>query len=420
MGTVVTGAWQKVWIIERSRRRGKSYQVVRWDAVAGRRVYVRSFRTERLASEYAQKVELHINGAGPEPVLYAPRPCDQQQAERTAEPPTGRPWADAWRAWLATRPVRIKTRTDYESRFRHFASQARIDQVEQVTPEIVSEFLQGIKAKGGADATTAGYLRVLRPFFRWARGVESPITPELLATWKPYRQHKRKRPHIYTPDEFERIMASCEQVGPASRARSESERDGLWWKTFITLLNDTGLRLGEAVHLIWQDVDFDAQELKIQPHVGLDGVLPWQPKGKAHRTVPLSPRLLELLAERQAAAPDKVPYVFLPASRYADVLRNGAGKTGEILHSVRKGFVKIRRRAAVLEGCIHDWRRTFITHWLLKMKPSEVQLLAGHEDIQTTLKIYGEVCDADVVAKAKAILHSTESASSNSSTVEAG
>ena len=61
-------------------------------------------------------------------------------------------------------------------------------------------------------------------------------------------------------------------------------------------------------------------------------------------------------------------------------------------------------------------RRTFVTNWLRHpgMSPEEVQLLAGHEDIQTTLKIYAQVSAADVIAKAKRLLQNSNDRASNS------
>lgn len=131
-------------------------------------------------------------------------------------------------------------------------------------------------------ATTAAYLRVLVAFFRSARPADYPVTKQIIANWKPYKHRKRERPHYYTDDEFQRILKVCD----AFKSR-KGQRDGLWWKTFITPLHDCGVRMNEAAHLIWRDVDFEAAELRIASHVNLKGVFPWRPKCKGLPPSPL-------------------------------------------------------------------------------------------------------------------------------------
>jgi len=225
----------------------------------------------------------------------------------------------------------------------------------------------------------------------------------LKAIWRPYGKHKRARPHYYSDQELEDIILACDQVEMGRRGY----RTPLWWNVFITLLHDTAVRLSEAGHLIWREVNFEGGVIRIQPHERLQGVLPWKSKASgSHRTIPMTPRLIGLLADLQARQPEGVPYVFLPKARYLELQRKGIAKCGEILCGIRKGFVKIRRRAGIDEGTIHDMRRTCITNWARhpEMKPKDVQLLAGHEDIQTTLDIYTMIEEGDVVEKAKRIL----------------
>ena len=57
-------------------------------------------------------------------------------------------------------------------------------------------------------------------------------------------------------------------------------------------------------------------------------------------------------------------------------------------------------------------RRTCITNWARdpELKPKDVQVLAGHEDIQTTLAVYTIVEEDDVVEKQKRIIRRRASA----------
>lgn len=66
-----------------------------------------------------------------------------------------------------------------------------------------------------------------------------------------------------------------------------------------------------------------------------------------------------------------------------------------------KKFKQIREEAGVAEGCIHDLRRTCITNWARRLQSADVQILAGHEDIQTTLAFYVEVDRSEAVERAR-------------------
>ena len=403
--------WKKVWIIPRPRKRGSSFQVVYHDRGRSRRHYDRSFRSERLAKEYARKLELFLNGAGPKPELAEASADGGPDSEAEL-----RSWDQTTSAWVDNGPRRQKTRDTYRLMLKRFAKLAGPEFVEDVTEAMVSGFLVNLRDDGRSAATTAAYLRVLAAFFRSVRPDNTPVTRELVARWRPYKDRKRARPHFFTPGEFQRMLQSCDLLP----ARCPGDRTPLWWKTFISVLYECGLRLNEAAHLIWHDIDFEASELRVAPHANLKGVAPWRPKGKALRTLPMPTSLVNLFTRMHEEHGEGVPYVFLPVPRYVQMLQEGFKPGRDLLHSVRKGFVRIRDLAGIPEGMIHDMRRTFVTNWLRNpgMSPEEVQILAGHEDIQTTLSIYSEVNEAEVVAKAKRIIqNSNDRASSKASTV---
>ena len=403
--------WKKVWIIPRPRKRGSSFQVVYHDHRRSRRRYDRSFRSERLAKEYARKLELFLNGAGPKPELSEASTNGGLDSEAELQP-----WEETTSAWVDNGSRRQKTRDTYRLMLNRFAEMAGPEFVEDATEAMISGFLVRLRNDGRSAATTAAYLRVLAAFFRSVRPGDTPVTRELIARWNPYKDRKRARPHFFSPAELQKMLKACDQLP----ARCPGDRTPLWWKTFISVLYGCGLRLNEAAHLIWRDIDFEASELRVAPHANLKGVASWRPKGKALRTLPMPPSLVNLFVQMQEAQGEGVPYVFLSVHRYIRLLQEGFKPGQDLLHSVRKGFVKIRDLAGVPEGMIHDMRRTFVTNWLRKpeMSPEEVQILAGHEDIQTTLSIYSEVSEADVVAKAKRIVqNSNDSASSRASTV---
>lgn len=403
--------YYKVNLIKRKRQRYTSY-ITRYFR-DGKATYGRSFHDKRLAEGYANALEQFINGDGPDP--------DAMPSQPDPAPATGYAriqFADAKEQWLSTGRARAKTRIGYRSVLKVFAEATQVEFLDDVTERTVSDFLDSLRRKGHSLPTIALYARVLRAFFNAVRPDDNPVTKKAREAWRPYAKREKARPHYFTPAEFNTIIAACDLVGTkkvATKGRGagkpgrglrSSDRDGLWWKTLITLLHDCGLRIGEATNLIWRDVDFAAEVIRVQPHDGLPGILEWRPKGKQHRAVPMTPQLSDLLAKHQGRQPEGLPYVFLSSDRYATVKARPPKPGADLIGAVDKGFRKIRRQAGVAEGSLHDWRRTAIINWLEMpgLTPRDVQLLAGHDDLNTTLGIYVALTNAQAVDKVKKII----------------
>ena len=80
---------------------------------------------------------------------------------------------------------------------------------------------------------------------------------------------RRRRPHIFTDEEIERLMAE------AARRRSPTGLRALTYATLLGLLASTGLRPGEALALDRSDVDLDNGILSIrQTKFGKSRIVP--------------------------------------------------------------------------------------------------------------------------------------------------
>ena len=111
--------------------------------------------------------------------------------------------------------------------------------------------------------------------------------------------------------------------------------------------------------------------------------------------MPLIEEVAKLLTAIQLELPEKQPYFFLPPDRYEYMMKLKA--TGKLIDRVakcpeanfRRGWKLICKRAAVEAVTFHDLRATCITEWFEQgMMPHEVQRLAGHSSIDTTMKYY--------------------------------
>lgn len=385
--------YRRVWIREYKGKRGTTYRVCFYDSEKKARRTIRTFQSKRIARGFRDKYQAYLNGEGPNPAEASEPGAEHHQPKRL--------WSEAVTEWIESGPTKQTTRSTYRSLLNQFGRRAKVVCVEDVNEAIVSNFLSDLKRRGRSLATCAAYLRTLAAFFAWVNPERSPITKKLISRWTPYKDRKRARPHYYTSEEYEALLAACDSI----EVQRAEQRDPLWWKCFIAVLYHAGLRLNEAAHLIWRDIDFERAILKIQPRVRLTGVFEWRPKGKARRAIPVSDEVMNLLIQMQEQQAEGVPYVFLSKTRYLELRRKGCPQR-DILCGIGKTFKRIRDAADISEGAIHDMRRTCITNWAKQpgLTPKDVQILAGHSDLNTTLVIYTMTSEDEVVEKTRKLI----------------
>ncbi len=121
----------------------------------------------------------------------------------------------------------------------------------------------------------------------------------------------------------------------------------------------------------------------------------WVVKDKDRREVPLTEEDAQLLIDIQTELPEGQPYLLLSPERYQRLLKLKA--KGLLIDSVRKcpdgnfrrNWQMICKIAGILDGTFHDLRATCITEWFEQgLMPHEVQRLAGHSSIDTTMNYY--------------------------------
>ena len=171
---------------------------------------------------------------------------------------------------------------------------------------------------------------------------------------------RRRKPHIYAPEEVTRLLAAAARLGPATSFRAST------YETLFGLLAATGMRISEALALQVADVT-------------ADGLLIRATKFQKNRLLPLHGtvraalcRYLQLQA-RIASASDSlfvsVEHGPLPYDTVAGTfrrlarslgLRGGAGQPGPRIHDLRHTFA-----VRSLEGCASD--RQAITRHLLAL-----------------------------------------------------
>lgn len=228
----------------------------------------------------------------------------------------------------------------------------------------------------------AGRLTTVRPFARYLTGFE-PRTEVPDTRLLPFRP-KRAKPYLYSQREICRLMAAAEALPSRQALRPWTMR------TLIGLLAVTGMRLGEALALMREDVDLKADILTIRGS-----------KFQKSRLVPLHPstsRAIALYAQRRDAFLDQRDSERAQHRRDGNFLLTGRGRKFWA-SEVHKSFYVISR-AAGLRGPginrgprLHDLRHRFATETLLRWSRTGTEIerqmpvlttYLGHSNISDT------------------------------------
>lgn len=153
---------------------------------------------------------------------------------------------------------------------------------------------------------------------------------------------------------------------------------------FVELLLYTGLRRGEALGLMWSDIDFDQARLTVNRSIVYSNtdssgeINPDLKTVNANRMVPIVPQLLEDLKKAKQAS----------GSLYVFSMRDGSFLSKP---SFRSMWEIVERRTDDLGFSVHphQLRHTCITKWVeCGIDPKIAQDFAGHSDAMFTMNTY--------------------------------
>ena len=250
-----------------------------------------------------------------------------------------------------------------------------------LTPQAVQAAYAALLQKGlsrrSVEQTHTVLHRALRQAVLWGLMLRNPT--EAVTVPRP----NRREMHTLTEEE----------VGRLFQATKGHRLHTLW-----VLLATTGLRLGEALGLLWSDIDFAGDRLVMnralqrQPGIGYVFV---EPKtARSRRTVYLAPGTMAALTahrrrqfeDQLAAGPDW--------SQTGLVFASAMGRPIDGT-STNDAFRRALNQAGLPRIRIHDLRHAAATHLLRRgVHPKVVQELLGHSTISLTLDTYSHVAPA--------------------------
>jgi site-specific recombinase XerD len=159
------------------------------------------------------------------------------------------------------------------------------------------------------------------------------------------------------------------------------------YKAAFLLMAETGMRIGEVVHLTHDDLTLDGPTpiAHIRPKEVLPGARPWRPKNGEQRAVPLSPRAVAMLRD-------------LPRRRRWVIDRmEGTAATANLPANDRHilSYLKTVLAKLGLEGTNHKFRHSFCTIAVLSgVNFFTLRRWVGHID-EEALKIYVHIADEE-------------------------
>lgn len=230
------------------------------------------------------------------------------------------------------------------------------------------------KGKGVSEATLRGYLATLRAALSWAKeaGYLAAV-PKMPRIARAAKAKPKGRP--LTDAEFVAMLRAVREVVGRKAARS--------WRRLLIGLWLSGLRLGEALELSWDDqsriwLDTTSSEFPLL------GIAAEAEKGFQNRLMPITPDfgrwILRTPVDRRAG-----PVFPLVKERYKDFTR--ADHVSKIITKIgRQSGVKVSASGKFASA--HDLRRSFGLRWSQKRYPAELQQMMRHENIQTTMAFY--------------------------------
>lgn len=287
----------------------------------------------------------------------------------------------------------IETRRKYETVFDAIEAAVNPVSLSDLTSRAISKLQAKWRGSKLSEHSIRTYLAHLSKSLAWAKS--QGMLAEVPAIERPQlaKKERKAKGRPISLEEFERMLAAVSNVvkEPSAVAGWQRLLRGLWL---------SGLRLGEAVKLSWDD----RQAIRVD----LDGPFPAllipssADKGRKDRVIPIVPDFAAMLAE--------VP----PAERRGVVFalerqRKGDGSPSDVQY-ISAVISRIGKAAGVIVGTYtasgktkfasaHDLRRSFGRRWASKVQNVfDLQTLMRHASIETTRAYYAHE-DAEGLAE---------------------
>jgi len=228
----------------------------------------------------------------------------------------------------------------------------------------VQRLADDLLAEGRDPSTIRNALMPLRVIYR--RAVEDgDVSVNLCANLRlPAVRGRRER--IASPEEAQRLLAAL------------PERDRPVWATALY----AGLRRGELMALLWEDVDLAAGVIRVERSYDDKGRVEIEPKSRAgRRTVPIVGALRDVLVDHKARQ-----------DRDGGLVFGSSAETPFVPSNLWRRAQRAWRRAGLDPIGLHEARHTFASVLIAAgVNAKAITTYMGHASIQTTYDLYGKL-----------------------------
>jgi integrase len=332
--------------------------------------------------------------------------ADQLAREKAERGITVRELAHEWMEWQReVKQIKPATLVDYHALLREpgakYARGSRVTHgrmmkalgdrpINRVTTREISDFLRSLDRQGLSARNVNKHRQVLATMFRYACREDTynlpknPVDPT----------DKRPEPPPAALDYFEVEEAEALARAAAAGHHRWRERDELAIREDLQdaelyrVLFYTGLRVGEAVVLRWDDVDLAARTILVRR--GLSATTETLPKGRRYRFVPLAQPAVEALARLadrgEFISPDD--YVFC----------NVWGRRIDI-SALRRRYKRACDAAGLRPVKLHGLRHAAGSIVARTTDPVFVRDMLGHAKLTTTDRYLGAKLRPEELAK---------------------
>ncbi len=227
-----------------------------------------------------------------------------------------------------------------------------------------------MRASGMRDTTIATHLRHIRAALSWGHELGLVVKMPKVQMPKRARRSRQMKGRPITTEEYERMLEACDKV---------KESDSSAWRELLQGLWLSGLGLGEALELSWEEsaplsVDFSGEFVVLRIAAEAE-------KGFQDRVLPAAPEFATWL--RAVSERNRRGKVFAVA------------KQGHKIYAVSRMIAKIGETARVVVNqklskfaSAHDFRRAYGTRWASRVRPAILRELMRHQSIETTMRYY--------------------------------
>ncbi len=183
------------------------------------------------------------------------------------------------------------------------------------------------------------------------------------------------RGSLYVPAERP-VRHTDADIPTADDIQRLCEPSGIWTHELICFLALSGMRPGEALGLLRDDLDLNARTVKIRQSININNVVTKGKTKNATRTVALSSAAVYWVKKAIAKEPDS-EYVFCRADG-----------THETYRAISSAYIKLQRQRNI-PGSLYSLRHFYITQVRDRLTLEQVKSEVGHSASMPTYDVYG-------------------------------